>query len=403
MTDNGGAITRYGYDEVGQKVSQTDALGRITRWDYDNAGRVVSRTLPAGQTERFTYDNAGRLVGYTDFGNQTSTYVYDAASNLKEKLLPDGTRIVYDYIAGTRRLNTATRNVPAGVLGAVPIGGNVATAITDRLNYDGAGRITQTSDENSPGRWATRIDASGNRSAVRVDGNQSSTGKTEYTYDAGRRLTQVKAPNGTITTFTYDAVGNKTNASYADGTEHATGPDDPLNRLTTMVTSKGGQTLLSTAYTYNSADQRTRIEQSFSTDTGNIVRNADLNYDPQGRLITENTTESNPGQATNVFTRSITYQYDATGNRLRKIQTLTAANGPPASTTTTYQVDANDRLTERKSVRGGADRNSNRQSDQHNHLQLGCQRESNEPEANDRHDDDAEEIPLDAGASVGAD
>lgn len=134
---------------TGRKLTETDALGRITRWDYDPAGRVISRTLPAGQAERFTYDNAGRLVGYTDFGNQTTTYVYDAASNLKEKLLPDGTRVVYDYFAGTRRLSTATRNVPAGVLGSVAIGGNAETTTIDRLSYDAAGRIIQSSDANS--------------------------------------------------------------------------------------------------------------------------------------------------------------------------------------------------------------------------------------------------------------
>jgi YD repeat-containing protein len=345
VTDAANQITRYGYDEVGQKTSQTDALGRITRWDYDNAGRVSSRTLPLGQAERFTYDTANRVVGYTDFGNQTTTYVYDAASNLKEKLLPDGTRVLYEYVPGTRRLITVARIVPAGILGGA------ATTSIDRMNYDGAGRLIQSNDANQPAALTYEYDASGNRSVVRVDGNTGPAGKTEYTYDGARRLTQVKAPNGNLTTFTYNPLGQRTNAAYPDGT-NTTLTHDSLNRLSSLTTTKGAQELLNTSYTYNAADQRTRIEQRFSTDTGTIARVANLGYDAQGRLITESTTETNPGQVTSAFTRATSYQYDATGNRLRKIQTLTAANGPPASTTITYQVDANDRLIEEKTYAG---------------------------------------------------
>ena len=41
-------VTRYAYDEVGNQISQTDALGRVTRFEYDKLGRRTHRILPGG-------------------------------------------------------------------------------------------------------------------------------------------------------------------------------------------------------------------------------------------------------------------------------------------------------------------------------------------------------------------
>ncbi|MCQ4167747.1 RHS repeat domain-containing protein, partial [Tahibacter harae] len=46
IASSGVLVTRYGYDEQGNKISQTDALNRTTTWAYDKAGRVIRRTLP---------------------------------------------------------------------------------------------------------------------------------------------------------------------------------------------------------------------------------------------------------------------------------------------------------------------------------------------------------------------
>lgn len=47
----------YTYDEVGNRLTQTDANGHTTTWTYDYFGRVTSRTLPETMSERFVYSS----------------------------------------------------------------------------------------------------------------------------------------------------------------------------------------------------------------------------------------------------------------------------------------------------------------------------------------------------------
>ena len=89
-TDALGNITRYTYDELGNKLTQTDAQGRTTRWAYDALGRVSGRTLPLGQSESFTYDATDNRTAHTDFNAQTHTFDYDVMDRLVWATTPMG-------------------------------------------------------------------------------------------------------------------------------------------------------------------------------------------------------------------------------------------------------------------------------------------------------------------------
>ena len=79
-------VTSYGYDEVGERISQTDANNHTTLFAYDQLGRRSSRTLPAGGTsEAYAYDAAGNLKSKTDFNGHTTTYTYDNMNRLQSK------------------------------------------------------------------------------------------------------------------------------------------------------------------------------------------------------------------------------------------------------------------------------------------------------------------------------
>jgi YD repeat-containing protein len=65
--DAGTLTTRYAYDEVGNKIRQTDAEGRETRWEFDSMGRETARILPGGERETKAYNAAGELIEHTDF------------------------------------------------------------------------------------------------------------------------------------------------------------------------------------------------------------------------------------------------------------------------------------------------------------------------------------------------
>jgi YD repeat-containing protein len=78
-------VTTYGYDQVGNRISQTDANSHSTTYTYDSLGRRIGRTLPAGQSESYVYDSAGNLKSKTDFNGKTTTYTYDTSNRLLTK------------------------------------------------------------------------------------------------------------------------------------------------------------------------------------------------------------------------------------------------------------------------------------------------------------------------------
>ncbi len=78
----------HSYDEVGNRLTQTDANTHTTSYQYDQRGRRTQRTLPLGQTETYSYDANGNMISKTDFNGKTTTYAYDTMNRLAE--LPPG-------------------------------------------------------------------------------------------------------------------------------------------------------------------------------------------------------------------------------------------------------------------------------------------------------------------------
>ena len=68
-------MTSYAYDEVGNRITQTDANTHATSYAYDQRGRRLQRTLPLGQTESYTYDAVGNLATRTDFNDADVTFL----------------------------------------------------------------------------------------------------------------------------------------------------------------------------------------------------------------------------------------------------------------------------------------------------------------------------------------
>ena len=57
--NSGALVTRYEYDEQGNKTAQIYAEGRRTSWTFDTTGRNLTRKLPLGQVESSIYNIAG--------------------------------------------------------------------------------------------------------------------------------------------------------------------------------------------------------------------------------------------------------------------------------------------------------------------------------------------------------
>ena len=100
VVDALGRISRYAYDENGNQLAFQDAKGRVTTFAYDDLNRRTATTLPAAALDAdgngtidageasvvtnmsVSYDEMGRRVSETDANGHTKRFVYDSLGRL---------------------------------------------------------------------------------------------------------------------------------------------------------------------------------------------------------------------------------------------------------------------------------------------------------------------------------
>jgi RHS repeat-associated protein len=317
LTSNGvAAVTSYGYDEAGNKTSQTDAQGRITKWAYDNANRVVGRTLPNGETESWQYDQAGNRIAHTDFAGKKTSYTVDANGRTLFVIDANGNTVGYLYSASGQ------------------VAGITDNRGTTKYTYDAKDRLTR--QDNPDGSFlAYAYDANGN-----VTERSTPAGTARYAYDKLNRLTTVTGLDGKQTGYQYDANGNRIRTLNANGTD-ANYSYDALNRLTAIEHRQAnGSILRGYAYTLKPNGQRAQVREY---DAAGTVRTRDYTYDALNRLTQDTLTDAR----TAANSRTTVYAYGNTGNRTSKTETQGGV-----TTTTAYVYDADDRLTSETRTQG---------------------------------------------------
>ncbi|MFD2795091.1 RHS repeat-associated core domain-containing protein [Promicromonospora vindobonensis] len=303
----------YGYDAKDRTTSYGDPLGvrtmtyddedQITKvvreeasraeetftYGYDQRGNITARTYPDGTKITSTYDDESRPISATASGGSTG-----------------GTDVRWEYAYDAAGHRTAT-TFPA------------STGLTERREYDDAGRLTAIGTE---------------RTGDPADGVQDPVSAFDLTLDGVGNPTNVKTTRGDVTekvAYAYDDANRVTDACYGaedcGRTSKAAGRisyeyDLLGNRTQQKRTGTAGQDL--TRYSYDDASQLVRELVVGKKDGANHVERTNYEYDVLGNQtragedryeynIDNTLAEANVG---GVVTR---YAYDATRMRLDSV------------------------------------------------------------------------------------
>lgn len=351
--------TGYRYDSsrrlTGSISPDPDGPGVLrfaaVRNSYDTAGHIVR--VEKGELANWQDETVvpANWSGFTVF--RTDDFTYDVAGHkLKEVHSANGTPFAvtqYSYDNMGRVQCTAVRMNPPN-FGALPSSacqiGSAGAYGADRItkaDYDAVGHVSQirrgvatpleqayaTYDYSPNGNRTVLVDANGNRASMVYDDFDRQvfwylpSSSPVINFNSATTATAL-ATSGQIDTsnyeqYSYDANGNRVSLRKRDG--QVIGYSfDALDR---MFAKDLPGTAGDVSYTYDLVGHQ--LSSSFSG-TGQGVSSS---YDPVGRLASSTTTVGG-------FSRTLSYQYDGDGNRIR----ITHPDGAYF----TYDYDGLDRM-----------------------------------------------------------
>ncbi len=336
-------ITTYAYDSAGRLSTTTLPDNTTTTQTYQPTGQVAqisgSRTYP----QAYTYDSQGRLKTLTTWQNfanatgaATTTWNYDPATGrLLNKRYTDNTGPAYTYTPAGRLL---TRTWARGTLTTYAY--NNAGDLSGIDYADTTPDVAQTYDR--LGRPLTTTDAAGTLTrAYHPSGQLASETYSAASYIPNHTLTRTYDPLNRLNSYTYNPSPITHNLTYdaasrlasvTSGTHShtyayqantgqiatltqkqatttrltTTKTYDALNRLTTSASVPSVSSVVQSSYTYNSANQRTRLTREDNTAWA-------YTYDPLGQLTTA-LKKSAADQPLLGYNHA--YAYDDIGNRV---------------------------------------------------------------------------------------
>ena len=358
------------YDLVGNKLTETDRRGNTTSFTYDELDRVIRSTDPAPLSfvQTFTYDALGNRLTARDRRGILTELIYDRENRLI-RTVHDGVVIEvnqYDPSGNRRFITDANGNIVGFEYDErnLLIAENRPLAAITRFKIDDMGdvieirdpenRITEreydrrrrlTAETNHDGeRTEFEYDLNGNRTLLR----RPESNEWRFTYDGADRLRTVVNDLGQTTSHDYDANDNQT--TIVDANNHQTLLEyDELNRRVAMVKPDSAREETD----YDPSGNPSEIRDAL----GQII---ELSYDVLNREA--NRSFSNPADPTGDDLESIATDYDPNGNPLTRTETYSGATGVRVTQQT---FDTFDRLLsvtdpESKTITYGYDANGNR-------------------------------------------
>jgi RHS repeat-associated protein len=333
-TDELGHTTSYTYDDYGRVLTTTDPLNNVTINSYLEPGQTSSyvttsktpfvTTLPSGKKTNFYYDanwRKSRVQVAPGTSDEADTYFYydqgtrpaDGSTNiglLTSTKDPRGNSTTYAYDIRDRQIQITdalshTTSFVFDFVGNKTSETHANGELITYDQYDPMNRLLQKTvhrDNNTP----PTLDVTHNTydSAGNLDTHTDEDGNVyDYDYDKMNRPTKTTYPNNLFEVHSYDAAGNVQTYTNRSGAVQTFSYDN-RNRQThfTWSDSTSPQTTA-----YDAASRKTEIDNNDAT--------ISLGYDNDNRLTTQTEKEVTTGIGDNVA-RTVTYTYDADGNRL---------------------------------------------------------------------------------------
>jgi YD repeat-containing protein len=336
-----GQAVRAAFDAQGRKAAQADANGYASTWTYDYFGLLTSHSDLGGARYSYSYDNARQLVAQSSTRGQSITYGYDAAGQVTSITdWANGKATTYMYDLSGRRIRE--RVVQGGV-----------TYQDNHLAYDAQGNLRDVADARA--HIVMEYDKVGNRTRVAsfvnyqgISGETSSSIDRYFKYDAMNRQIVVDGVDaaGNIGTqghqITYDRNGNRTSdtswgnkVATAGGQQVIAGYNEDGSAIyyNTPVTYVASQGLSTETYRYDALNRLqgvvrdgVQIDVRYYDGADRVVQSG-----PAGNLPTQYADIINQGVAPGEMNGKETRinRYDANGRLLHQ-KTLKSDNSAKA-------------------------------------------------------------------------
>jgi rhs family protein len=237
VVDASYSTIRYSYDSCGNITKVRDQEGYVTKYTYDKMNRMTSAVMTGGSAEYYEYDAFGNETKFTDALGGEWINEYDAAGQKRKSINPMGVDTVYTYDLRGNLIEerSAGKSIRysydvAGRLTEIIDAAGVATSfsydnngnllsrkigdVEKSFDYDSMNRITK---EFTAGALTASYtyDAAGNISSVTDGlGNQ-----TKYIRTKGGDIAAVIDPLGNVTRYRYDKAHRLMNILQGVGTE----------------------------------------------------------------------------------------------------------------------------------------------------------------------------------------
>jgi RHS repeat-associated protein len=312
VTDARGAASRFEYDNLNQLTKIIDPLAGETTFTYDGNGNLLTLTDARSKTTTWTYDNMDQIATRTDPLSRQESFSYDLNGNLKTWTDRGGQVSSYSYDALDRQTfvgfgTTGTPPTYASTIATTYDAGNRPTSMVDSV----AGTITSSYDLLD--RVTSEVTPEGTI-AYTYDGasrraTATVTGQTavSYSFDNGDRVTGVTRGTASVA-IAYDNGDRRTSLTLPNGIVVEYGYDDD-SRLTGLTYKQGGSTIGTLTYVYDANGQRTSMGGSYAR-TGLPAALTSATYDNANQIATwaggSFTYDSN-GNLTGDGTRSYTW------------------------------------------------------------------------------------------------